>query len=1047
MILDRIKRLAQENGQEIAFTFLDKGENVELTFGEIFEKASSLAVSLKRNGLREGERILILADQSPENVIAVIGSMLAKGVFVMVPPPVDEGKRKRLQSVLKACEPKCCLVSHDLLEKMTERVLTEMLGRTVCLLNVNKQKDSVTEEIDLTRKQDDLVYIQFTSGSTSEPKGVMVDYGNLMSSLYDSGASIPREQARIGLSWLPFYHNIGLLCVILRNFYNHTHFYIMKPESFLKEPMSWFENCAKYKVQFTAGPNSAFALCANAITDDIARKMDLSRLRYVLNGSEPINYKTLQAFAYKFRLTGLDISCFCPAYGLAEVVCGVTTASGGVKITEIDFDSYKKNKFVPAVEGKKSKILISQGSLFSNTQVCIVDPSTLTLCKDNEIGEIWITGDSVARGYWNVSREKDSTFHQHLHGDDKEYLRTGDYGIVYKDELYVTGRIKEVLIVNGHNIYPNDIVNDLYHQISVLCGCSFAIFQTEIDEKERVILCIEGQFQDEITYERLVKQIKRVMQVAYDVSPYDIVFCKPNSFPRTDNKKVKNALVKEYYCMGLLQCLHSSCASVSIAEVETEMDAVEWRIKNIFESILKIKVKSRDDDFLALGGNSFDSVELVHMLKSEFDVELELNDVLEHAKVKELSLLIKQKKKHGEVFVSKFNLYEDVVLPDDIQIPGTYEKELSQCQTVFLTGTTGFLGAYLIQSYLEQTNMKLFCHVRAESEEAGLQRICENMRHYELWKDDYEKRIVAIPGDLKSDKLGMSDEWYEKVANEADVILHNGALLHFLYPYSYMAETNVKSTVDCIRLACTGRVKYMGYVSTFSVYDNPSHLHKHVMEDDLLTSSEGYLLPYSETKWVSEKILEKARERGVRTIVFRPGEITGSTATGKWNFGDMVSRSIVASLETGQIPSPFSNLYMTPVDYIADAIVYMMRQDTVWNHAYNLVNQKIMSGDELCRMAKKMGYSIHIVPYEKWRQQLFESKDEDNALKVLENLFGADMEDESCIIRRYSDAEPTFDVSNTMKVLKNSGITCPPLSEELVEKYIRNFVEQGVLSK
>lgn len=341
MILDTIKQLAKENGQETAFTFLDKGENLELTFGEIFESASSLAVSLKKNGLKEGERILILADQSAANIISVVGSMFAKGVFVMVPPPVDEGKRKRLQSVLKACEPKFCLVSHDLLQKMTEGVLADMLGETVCLLDVEKQKDPVIEEIDLTRKQDDLVYIQFTSGSTSEPKGIMVDYGNLMSSLYDSGASITREQARVGLSWLPFYHNIGLLSVILRNFYNHTHFYIMKPEAFLKEPMSWFENCTKYKVQFTAGPNSAFALCANYITDDVAEKMDLSNLRYVLNGSEPVNYKTLQAFAYKFRLTGLDISCFCPAYGLAEVVCGVTTASGGVKLAEVDFESYK----------------------------------------------------------------------------------------------------------------------------------------------------------------------------------------------------------------------------------------------------------------------------------------------------------------------------------------------------------------------------------------------------------------------------------------------------------------------------------------------------------------------------------------------------------------------------------------------------------------------------------------------------------------------------------------------------------------------------------
>lgn len=1044
MILDIMKQLASDSGKQVAFTFLDDDKKRELTFGQIYEKASKVATELINKGIKKGERILILADQSAENVISVVGSMLAKGVFVIIPPPVDEGKRKRLASVIESCQPKFCLVSHVVKEKITEEKLEGMLGEQITLIDVSEAEIHEVAELDIKREEMDLVYIQYTSGSTSDPKGIMVDYKNLMSALADSAACIPREKAKTGLSWVPFYHNIGLLTTIFRTFYAKTHFYIMKPEVFLKNPLSWFVNCAKYNIEYTAGPNSAFALCANYLTEEQAKQLDLSKLRYILNGSEPVSYKTLEEFVDKFRPTGIYMDCFCPAYGLAEVVCGVTTAVDGVKTVDIDFEAYKNNRFIPSSTGTSTKTVISQGTVYSNTQVAIVNPKTLKPCEPDEIGEIWITGTSVTRGYWGVSPAEDTTFHQHLPGDEKEYMRTGDYGILYDGELYVTGRMKEVLIINGHNIYPNDIENDLRCQIPELAGAAFAIFQTAIGNKERMIICLEAKLPDELCA-KSSKQIQSITQTNYDVSPYDIVFCEPFTFPRTDNGKVKKAAVAEYYKKTMLKVLYSEQGRVEVLETTLELDEVEQKVKKVIEDLLKTTVRSREDDFLDLGGNSFDSAELAQVLSQEFSISLDVGEILKNTQFKELVLLVKQKQQNNEVFIRQENLYEDCVLPEDIQLKGDYVKELSQCRHIFVTGTTGFLGAYLLKAYLENGDVTLYCHVRAESEAAGFNRIKENMERYGLWKNSYEEHIVAIPGDLRKPKLGMSREWYDRVSRETDLIVHNGAMLNFLYTYSYLSETNVFSTVECIRLACSHHPKYISYVSTFSVFDNPSHFGKHVMEDDPLEKCEGYLLPYSETKWVSEKILGIARERGLRTLVFRPGEITGSSITGKWNYGDMVSRCIVASLLIGEVPTPYSNLYMTPVDYVADAIAYISRQPKSWNHAYNLVNLNILSGDVLCKTGSRMGYSLQAVPYKVWREHLFQGDIRQSPLKILEKLFSEDDNSEASIAKRYSVAEATFDISNTLRVLEGSGISCPPVTEELVLMYLENFREQGLL--
>ena len=322
-------------------------------------------------------------------------------------------------------------------------------------------------------------------------------------------------------------------------------------------------------------------------------------------------------------------------------------------------------------------------------------------------------------------------------------------------------------------------------------------------------------------------------------------------------------------------------------------------VENLFSSQLNGKEVDGESNFLDLGGDSLGIMSVIANLEEKFSVELNPREVLMHPTPEKIAELVLSFKSEDEpkIEYKKADLRKEAVLPEDIKAFGDYKMSADESRNIFLTGATGFLGAFLIRDILNRdSETKIYCLTRCADMYDGLERIKANMLKFKCWDNSFRHRIIAVKGDLSKEKFGMSESDWGEMCRNIDMIFHCGAVLNFLYPYSAMKPTNVDSTLECLRMASTQKMKYFNYISSYSVYDNPSHFGKNVLEDDPLDSPDGYFLGYSETKWVSEKLVMAARKRGIRAKVYRPGDITGTKEDGIWAVRDLTSRMIIGCI-------------------------------------------------------------------------------------------------------------------------------------------------------
>ncbi|MDD6771268.1 SDR family oxidoreductase, partial [Inconstantimicrobium porci] len=253
-------------------------------------------------------------------------------------------------------------------------------------------------------------------------------------------------------------------------------------------------------------------------------------------------------------------------------------------------------------------------------------------------------------------------------------------------------------------------------------------------------------------------------------------------------------------------------------------------------------------------------------------------------------------------------------------------------------------------------------------------------------------------------------------------------------------ETNVLGTIRTIKFACSGKAKYYNYISSYSVYDNPSHFKKDAYEDDVLDDCRGYFLSYSESKWVSENIIKEAKRRGLRAAIYRPGEITGDTEIGTWKLSDAVSRTIRSMIVTGTYPDLPMRIHMTQVDFVAQAIVFISSEGSSYGRSYNLLNKKYVSLDWIGDILNSMGISVIKIPFDEWKKNLFNSNTE-HPLKLLESLFKVEKQNENeSFVKRYGENSPKYHMENTDQALLDTGINCEEMNDEILRRYIKNFL-------
>ncbi len=559
-LVDILRWRASRQPDKLAYTYLVDGmsQEVNLTYGDLDRKARAIGADLQKQGM-QGERALLLYPPGLDYIASFFGCLYAGVVAVPAYPPRLNRPVPRIQAIVADARPAVALTTTSILENIESRFehtpdLAVLSWRDTGQLPAGLEDDWQTPDI----ASDSLAFLQYTSGSTSNPKGVMLSHGNLIHNLSIINHGFQIAEDGVGVFWLPSYHDMGLIGGILEPMYAGKPSILMSPVSFLQRPLRWLEAITRYRGTISGAPNFAYDLCVNKIRPEEREELDLSTWQTAFCGAEPIRAETLDRFADTFAPYGFRREAFYPCYGLAEGTLLVSGGEGaGIPVVHtVRRDDLMNNRVVPAAEeGEGSQQLVGSGGSLPGQSIRIVDPGTSLPCAPDEIGEIWVSGPSVAQGYWDRPEETQSAFRAYL--ADKgtgPFLRTGDLGFMQEGELFVTGRLKDLIIIRGRNYYPQDIeqtVADSHPALETSAGAAFSI---DSGENERLVVVHElVREHRNADGDEVIAAVRRAIAEQHDLQVQAVVLLKPHSIPMTSSGKVKRHACRSGFLDGTLE--------------------------------------------------------------------------------------------------------------------------------------------------------------------------------------------------------------------------------------------------------------------------------------------------------------------------------------------------------------------------------------------------------------------------------------------------------------------------------------------------------------
>ncbi|HAE06442.1 MAG TPA: polyketide synthase [Richelia sp.] len=394
------------------------------------------------------------------------------------------------------------------------------------------------------------------------------------------------------------------------------------------------------------------------------------------------------------------------------------------------------------------------------------------------------------------------------------------------------------------------------------------------------------------------------------------------------------------------------------------------------------------------------------------------------------------------------DLNAEIFLEPTIVPPSQSSRFAGKVDNIFLTGGTGFLGAFIIYELLRQTNADIYCLVRADDINAGKQKLQLNLKSYALWEEKFESRIIPVLGDLSLPYLGISQEGFEMLAANIDTIYHSGAMLNYVYPYSALKAPNVLGTQEVLRMASLFKLKAVHYISSVAVFESSAYAGKIVRENDEFKNWEGIFLGYSQTKWVAEKLVKLAGSRGIPITIHRPPLIAGDSCTGMCNTSDFINLFIKGCIQMGCFPDVDYILDASPVDYVSKAIVYLSQQEEFIGKASHLQHPQPKPLSHLVDWINSMGFPVEKIPYEEWQARLINNlSSPDNPLYTLRPFLLERWSDEQITIPDLylQSRRPKISCEETLNALAGSGIVCPPLDSELLMTYSAFLIQNGFL--
>jgi len=548
---------AADQPNRLGYAFLEKGEReaARLDYATLDRKARAVA-AVVRAAVNRSERAILLYPSGLDFVAAFFGCLYANVVAVPVFPPDPRGPARtlpRVRAVAKDSSAKLILTTSTLLaHKETFLKVAPELGELTWLATDSVDDDGtgfVDEAVDAST----IAFLQYTSGSTAAPRGVVVTHQNLLHNASIVKRAFVQSEESTLVTWLPMYHDMGLIGCVLQPLYAGYPDYIMAPVEFLKHPLKWLQAISKYRATTSGGPNFAYQLCVRKITDEQKKDLDLSSWRVAFCGAEPVNSATLRAFSEAFASCGFRPQSFYPCYGLAEATLVVTAGpkQDSAPIRSFAAAALALNEVRLASPAEDSRALVGCGDVLAGQTVAIVDPHTLRPAPSHCVGEIWVSGPSVAKGYFNHPGATKESFGARTATGAGPYLRTGDLGFVHEGELFICGRIKDLIIVGGRNHYPQDIEGTVQERLPTLRTSAVAAFSIDDHGDEKVVVIVEiGPTEIDaggLDPREIASAVRESVFAEHQLSIHDVALVRPGGIPRTSSGKLERANCRNLY--------------------------------------------------------------------------------------------------------------------------------------------------------------------------------------------------------------------------------------------------------------------------------------------------------------------------------------------------------------------------------------------------------------------------------------------------------------------------------------------------------------------
>ncbi|MDC9598439.1 thioester reductase domain-containing protein [Xenorhabdus anantnagensis] len=990
----RLAELAKSIPNDIAVSDPDE----TLTFGELDQRIERAAHVLRYYGAKMGSNVAIAAQRGISWFVTMQAIWRIGAVYIPLNTMMPE---KRLNDIL-ASLPESILISDD-------TVSAELKASTLIPMDaiLNKRiQAKVAENSDIPVLGDHPAYVMFTSGSTGLPKAVQVQHDNLAACLCGFGKLLSISQRDHMLALTTFSFDISVLELLLTIVHG----------------------------------GSIYITSIDTQRDAMALSEILSDSRFTFAQATPVTWSMALNAGWKPRP---EMGMLCGGEALSQDLADQLIATGGTLWNV--YGPTETTIWSTAFCMKKGD-KVQLGGPIPGTSITIVDKHLRPVPKGT-VGEILIGGLGVTAGYRNNPTETAKRYVPDMAQKGKRAYLTGDMARMLEDGSFIyMGRQDDQVKVRGYRIELGEIEIALRKQngvqdaiIRVSGSGDFAKIQAFVLFKPNLVVSGDWVRETQVS-------LREVLHEAWiPTEYYRIPYIPLTSSGKRDKKRLEEVAERLN-------------ASHDVVQPRTE---TEKRVYDIWSSLLATDVFGINDDFFQIGGHSILVARMVEHIEKAFSMRIPISGIYVEPTVARIASILDEMMVarqanpaqlvgtyHSEALIRQHaeTLRNDVYLKEGVRPDGLVHANWYQPEKVLLTGATGYLGLHLLEQLLKQTSAKVICLCRASDAEHARERIKAGFKNYHIDVGNKLDRVDFVIGDLGQPRFGLLPESWAQLAEEVDVIYHNGALVNFIYPYSALKSINVDGTRTALDLACTTRLKHFHYVSSVNALFATESPRPYMEDDRAMSESVRDPSGYSGSKWVSEGIINIARQRGVPVSIYRPGLILGHTRTGAAQGNDYLIASLKGYLAMGFYPDHALLLDIVPVDYVAASLVHISKQSESNGKFFNLFNPEQVSIRQFFDWVQDFGYILNPVPFNEGKDKILALDDTHPLYPLIPLIRDMTERPYRALDPAYVDEiHPELELKNTLAGLAASDIRCPTITAEYVHQVLRYLIGIGFL--